>query len=88
MTAMIELDRLHKTFTLHNQGGVVIDVLSDVSLTVAPGECVALTGASGAGKSTLIRMIYGNSRAHSGAILMRVVHLVQAEPRGLILLPP
>ncbi|GGC07341.1 ABC transporter ATP-binding protein [Marivita lacus] len=84
MTAMIELDRLHKTFTLHNQGGVVIDVLSDVSLTVAPGECVALTGASGAGKSTLMRMIYGNYRAQSGAILIGGVDLVQAEPREII----
>ncbi|WP_188482577.1 phosphonate C-P lyase system protein PhnL [Marivita lacus] len=81
---MIELDRLHKTFTLHNQGGVVIDVLSDVSLTVAPGECVALTGASGAGKSTLMRMIYGNYRAQSGAILIGGVDLVQAEPREII----
>ncbi len=84
MTAMIELDRLRKTFTLHNQGGVVIDVLSDVSLTVAPGECVALTGASGAGKSTLMRMIYGNYQAQSGAILIDGVDLVQAEPREII----
>jgi alpha-D-ribose 1-methylphosphonate 5-triphosphate synthase subunit PhnL len=37
-------------------------------LTVAPGECVALTGASGAGKSTLMRMIYGNYLAASGSI--------------------
>ena len=31
----------------------------DVSLTVQPGEIVALLGANGAGKSTTVRMIAG-----------------------------
>lgn len=81
---MIELEDVSKTFTLHNQGSAVIEVLSGVSLSVAPGECVALTGASGAGKSTLMRMIYGNYMAQSGAIRIGDVDLVQAEPRDVI----
>lgn len=81
---MIELKDVSKTFTLHNQGSAVIEVLSGVSLSVAPGECVALTGASGAGKSTLMRMIYGNYMAQSGAIRIGDVDLVQAEPRDVI----
>ncbi|MFZ5963650.1 phosphonate C-P lyase system protein PhnL [Thalassococcus sp. BH17M4-6] len=83
---MIELEDVSKTFTLHNQGSTVIDVISGVSFSVAPGECVALTGASGAGKSTLMRMIYGNYLTQSGSIRIGGVDLVQAEPREVIAL--
>jgi branched-chain amino acid transport system ATP-binding protein len=40
----------------------------DVSLTVLPGEIVALLGANGAGKSTTVRMIAGILRPQKGAI--------------------
>ena len=81
---MIDLNNVSKTFTLHNQGSAVIEVLNDVSLSVAAGECVALTGASGAGKSTLMRMIYGNYMAQAGEIRIGDVDLIQAEPREII----
>ncbi|MBB3995419.1 alpha-D-ribose 1-methylphosphonate 5-triphosphate synthase subunit PhnL [Sulfitobacter undariae] len=81
---MIELENVYKTFTLHNQGAAVIDVLTDVSFAVAAGECVALTGSSGSGKSTLMRMIYGNYMAQSGVIRVGDVDLVQAQPREVI----
>lgn len=86
MTPMIELRDVSKTFTLHNQGSAVIRVMEGAGLSVAPGECVALTGASGAGKSTLMRMIYGNYRAASGQILVGGTDLAQAEPREVIAL--
>ncbi|WP_293574880.1 phosphonate C-P lyase system protein PhnL [Phaeobacter sp.] len=81
---MIELKDVSKTFTLHNQGSAVIEVINDVSFHVAPGECVALTGASGAGKSTLMRMIYGNYLTQSGSIRIGDVDIVKAEPRTVI----
>ncbi|WP_167648394.1 phosphonate C-P lyase system protein PhnL [Mameliella alba] len=81
---MIEIRDVSKTFTLHNQGSAVIRVMEGASLSVAAGECVALTGASGAGKSTLMRMIYGNYLAASGEILIGGVDVVRAEPREII----
>ena len=83
---MIELKNVSKTFTLHNQGSAVIEVISDVSFHVAPGECVALTGASGAGKSPLMRMIYGNYLTQFGSIRIGDLDIVQAEPREIIAL--
>ena len=81
---MFDLQDVSKSFTLHNQGGAVIEVLSDASLSVAPGECVALTGASGAGKSTLMRMLYGNYRTQSGRLMVGGVDLATAQPREVI----
>ena len=83
---MIFVDRVSKSFTLHNQGGACIDVLRDASLTVHPGECVALTGPSGAGKSTLMRMVYGNYLTTSGSIRIGHQDLVAALPRDVIAL--
>lgn len=43
-------------------------VVSDMSLTVAPGEVVAVLGRNGAGKSTLLRTISGVLRCRQGRI--------------------
>jgi alpha-D-ribose 1-methylphosphonate 5-triphosphate synthase subunit PhnL len=81
---MIVISNVSKRFTLHNQGAAVIEVMRDADLSVAPGECVALTGPSGAGKSTLMRMIYGNYLAASGAIRVSGVDVAKAEPREVL----
>ncbi len=46
-----------------------IRALSGVTVSVNPGEIVALIGANGAGKSTLMMTIFGNPKARSGRIV-------------------
>lgn len=41
-------------------------VLTDVSLSVSPGECIALLGINGSGKSTLLGILSGNIKPNSG----------------------
>ncbi len=85
---VIVVENLSKTFTLHQQGGVEINAISDISFSVAAGECVALHGPSGAGKSTLLRTLYGNYLPTSGAVYVRwgesIIDIVKADPRTII----
>jgi alpha-D-ribose 1-methylphosphonate 5-triphosphate synthase subunit PhnL len=83
---MIRVEDLGKSFTLHNQGGAVLPVMTGAALAVAAGECVGLVGASGAGKSTLMRAIYGNYLADGGRILVGGVDIAAAEPRTILAL--
>ena len=45
-------------------------ILDDVSLSVPRGKVTALMGASGGGKTTILRLIGGQCRAQSGAVLL------------------
>ena len=88
MNNLIEVSSLSKTFTLHQQNGVVLQVLRDLNFAVRGGECLVLHGQSGAGKSTLLRTLYGNYLAAGGSIRIRhqgaSVELVGAEPRQVL----
>jgi len=68
---MIAARGLAKSFLLHLQGGVKLDVLRDASIAASAGECVAISGPSGAGKSTLLRALYGNYLVDAGEILVQ-----------------
>lgn len=88
MKSMVKVKNLNKTFTLHQQQGVVLKVLEDISFEVAAGECVILHGQSGAGKSTLMRTLYGNYLPASGSIQFLkdgdYIEMVGADPRCIM----
>ena len=57
-----------------------LQALTEISLTVAPGETLAIIGANGAGKSTLLRSIIGLHQPRAGSIRL--------EGRDITGLPP
>ncbi|HEY9270255.1 ABC transporter ATP-binding protein [Achromobacter sp.] len=54
LTPALQADNIVKVY---DEGPARIEVLSNVSLTVARGEMVAIVGASGSGKSTLLHIL-------------------------------
>ncbi|GAJ95248.1 ABC transporter ATP-binding protein [Agrobacterium rhizogenes] len=61
MSAVFEVNHLKKAF-----GGLT--VTNDVSLSMAPGDRVALIGPNGAGKTSFVNLVTGNLRADAGEV--------------------
>lgn len=64
---MIEIKNLTK---IYQTGSIATEVLSNVSLTIAQGEYVLLTGRSGSGKSTLLNILTGIDKPSSGEVFI------------------
>lgn len=63
-----------------------LEALRGVSLEVADGEMVAVTGHSGAGKSTLLKLAAGLERASSGTVLVQGQNLAALGESALAVL--
>ncbi|WP_031409350.1 ABC transporter ATP-binding protein [Thiomonas sp. FB-Cd] len=61
-----------------------LQALSDISLTVAPGELRAVIGPNGAGKTTLFNLISGFFPPSSGDILFDGEPIMRVSPSALV----
>lgn len=83
---MLILDHLSKTYSGGNEA------LREVSLTLKPGEIVAMVGGSGCGKTTLLRLVAGLDTPTKGSVAVddtvitapnEAIGLIFQEPRLL-----
>lgn len=78
MTAIpeISLSNVSKHYSVESRSGV-----SNINLSVAKGEFVAIVGESGSGKSTLLKLICGILAPTTGEILFRGQHVAGPHER-------
>jgi len=69
----IELKNVSRVY----QANVEVRALDDVSLSVAPGEWLAIMGPSGSGKSTLVNLIGCLDQPTTGAIRIEGINVAQ-----------
>ena len=75
--------RLASVFKAYPKGDLA---LKDITLQVAKGEFVFLTGHSGAGKSTILKLVYAEERPTSGEVRVSGYTVTQLRPRDVPLL--
>ncbi|HWP35007.1 MAG TPA: ABC transporter ATP-binding protein [Thermodesulfobacteriota bacterium] len=73
---LLEVERVSKAF-----GG--LKALREVSLTLAPGECLGVMGPNGSGKTTLLNLIAGALAPDSGRIRLRGEEIAGLPPHRI-----
>lgn len=78
---VIECDQITRTY---NEGPGKLTIFSDISLSVAAGETVAIVGSSGSGKTTLLNLLGGLDKPSTGhiAICGKDIHRMSEAARA------
>ena len=61
-----------------------MEVLTDVSAQIEPGEIISVIGPNGAGKSTLMKAVFGLLHPWQGAITFRDTDISRLEPYEIV----
>jgi len=75
-----EIEINHLFFKYDKEGEYI---LSDISLSIKPGEFVAIVGSSGSGKTTLLRMLLGFETPELGTIYFDKHNINSIDPSSL-----
>ncbi len=78
--SLVSIEHVSKDYVAD---GVPVPALNDVSLTVEPGEFIALVGRSGCGKSTLLNLAGAMDLPTSGRVLIDGIDTARAGDAGL-----
>ena len=76
----LELKSVKKSY---EQGETHIEVLKGASLSLEPGQTLAIVGQSGSGKSTLLSLLAGLDRPDEGGIFVGGKSLTDFDEKGL-----
>ncbi|HWL93633.1 MAG TPA: ABC transporter ATP-binding protein [Phycisphaerae bacterium] len=79
---MLRSENIHKSYIL---GRTILPVLRGISVNIARGEFVSITGASGCGKSTLLHVLSGLDVPQRGQVFFEGIELF--EPEGARRIP-
>jgi branched-chain amino acid transport system ATP-binding protein len=77
MSAVFDVLNLKKAFS-------GLTVTNDVSLSMAPGDRVALIGPNGAGKTTFVNLVTGNLRPDSGEVRLNGENVTKIDAIGRV----
>jgi ABC-type nitrate/sulfonate/bicarbonate transport system ATPase subunit len=85
----LRVQQVSKSFPAPDDPLTRRQALSDISLSIAPGELVSLVGPSGCGKSTLLRLIAGLDTPDLGELLVGSEPICEpSAERGLVFQDP